>query len=42
MFKGKGYIVPNGYMGWIENESRYQLFETESAYYNYLLTEVGV
>lgn len=31
----KGYTVPGGYMGFVEG--RYQLFETESAYYEYML-----
>ena len=26
----KGYVVPNGYMGWING--RYQLFATEAEY----------
>jgi hypothetical protein len=28
----KGYLIADGYMGWVENEKRYRLFETESAY----------
>ena len=28
----KGYVVPNGYMGWIESEGRYKLFATEEDY----------
>lgn len=31
----KGYEVPDGYMGWING--KYQLFESESAYYETLL-----
>lgn len=38
MIKGKGYVVPDGYMGY--TNGRYQLFETEKAYYEYLLVEV--
>ena len=40
MIKVKGYVVPDGYMGYANG--RYQLFETESAYYDYLLMEVEV
>lgn len=40
MIKSKGYLVPNGYMRLVKG--KYQLFETESAYYDYLLTEVEV
>ena len=38
MIKGKGYVVPDGYMGYANG--RYQLFETEKAYYESLLVEV--
>ena len=38
MIKGKGYVVPDGYTGYANG--RYQLFETEKAYYEYLLVEV--
>ena len=38
MIKGKGSVVPDGYMG--SANGRYQLFETEKAYYEYLLVEV--
>ena len=31
----KGYEVPDGYMGWING--KYQLFESESQYYETLL-----
>ena len=31
----KGYSVPDGYMGLLNG--KYQLFETEQAYYEYLL-----
>lgn len=31
----KGYEVPDGYMGWINR--KYQLFESESEYYETLL-----
>ena len=31
----KGYEVPDGYMGWING--KYQLFESESEYYETLL-----
>lgn len=31
----KGYTVPGGYMGFVEG--KYQLFETEMAYYEYML-----
>ena len=31
----KGYEVPNGFMGLVEG--KYQLFETECAYYEYML-----
>lgn len=40
MIKAKGYYVPNGYMGY--TNGKYQLFETENAYYEYLLKEVEV
>ena len=36
----KGYSVPDGYMGYVKG--KYQLFETETAYYEYLLGEVEV
>lgn len=35
MKKCKGYFVPDGYMGYVDG--KYQLFETEKAYYEYLL-----
>ena len=35
MLKFKGYPVPDGYMGLIKG--KYQLFETEKAYYEYCL-----
>mgnify|MGYP000009693351 CR=1 FL=1 len=38
MIKGKGYVVPDGYVGYANG--RYQLCETEKAYYEYLLVEV--
>ena len=31
----KGYTVPDGFMGFVEG--KYQLFETECAYYEYML-----
>ena len=31
----KGYAVPDGFMGFVEG--KYQLFETEYAYYEYML-----
>ena len=31
----KGYEVPDGFMGFVEG--KYQLFETECAYYEYML-----
>ena len=31
----KGYTVPDGFMGLVED--KYQLFETECAYYEYML-----
>ena len=37
MIKSKGYLVPNGYMGFVKG--KYQLFETEKAYHEYLLME---
>ena len=36
----KGYTVPNGYMGF--TVKGYMLFETETAYYEYLLAEVEI
>lgn len=32
----KGYYVGSGYMGWIENENRYQLFASEADYEDYI------
>ena len=32
--KIKGYLVPSGFMGWVESE--YMLFATESEYYEYV------
>lgn len=32
----KGYIVPGGYMGWIDNEKRYQLFSCEQDYIEFM------
>lgn len=40
MNKFKGYSVPDGYMGYVKG--KYQLFETEMAYYDYMLTEEEV
>lgn len=36
MLKPKGYIVPNGYMGYISATNRYQLFATEQEYLEYI------
>ena len=33
----KGYTVPNGYMGWLQSEMKYQLFATENDYLEYIL-----
>lgn len=33
----KGYTVPNGYMGWLQSEKKYQLFATENDYLEYIL-----
>ena len=38
--KFKGYSVPDGYMGYVKG--KYQFFETEMAYYDYMLTEEEV
>ena len=32
----KGYPVSSGYMGYIEEENRYQLFDTEEEYKEYI------
>lgn len=40
MNKFKGYSVPDEYMGYVKG--KYQLFETEMAYYDYMLTEEEV
>lgn len=32
----KGYYVPNGYMGYIQQEGKYVLFATETDYYEYI------
>lgn len=40
MIKCKGYYVPDGYMGY--TNGKYQLFETEKAYHEYLLMEEEV
>lgn len=34
--KPKGYIVPNGYMGYVSRENRYILFATETDYLDYI------
>lgn len=33
----KGFDVPEGYMGYVKAKQKYMLFETEKAYYEYLL-----
>lgn len=33
----KGYPVPDGFMGWLKNENKYQLFATETDYLEYIL-----
>lgn len=33
----RGYTVPNGYMGWLKSENKYQLFATENDYLEYIL-----
>lgn len=33
----KGYYVSNAYMGYIPSVGKYQQFESESAYKNYLI-----
>lgn len=33
----KGYPVPDGFMGWLKSESKYQLFATENDYLEYVL-----
>lgn len=40
MIKGKGFNVPNGYMGYVKG--RYMLFPSESEYWEYLLEESEV
>ncbi len=40
MNKFKGYSVPDGYMGYVKG--KYQIFEKEMAYYDYMLTEEEV
>lgn len=27
-----GYLIPDGYMGWVEAEHRYRIFATEKEY----------
>ena len=33
----KGYPVPDGFMGWLKSENKYQLFATENDYLEYIL-----
>ena len=37
----KGYVVPDGYMGWNPEEKKYQLFETEGEYNDWYNTHFG-
>lgn len=34
--KPYGYVTSEGYMGYISEENRYQLFETEQEYLEYI------
>lgn len=40
MIKGKGFDVPNGYMGYVKGG--YMLFPSENEYWEYLLEESEV
>lgn len=32
----KGYLLADGYMGWVESEHQYKMFPTESEYNEYV------
>ena len=36
MYKPYGYLTSEGYMGYISDENRYQLFDTEQEYLEYI------
>lgn len=40
MAKVKGYVVPSGFMGWVEFYKRYILFATEREYYEYIEEDI--
>lgn len=37
----KGYPIGTGYMGYVESENGYQLFDTEGEYKEYILENEG-